>query len=229
MSLVMWLAIFARLILAFIYLWDELGIPHEEWKQVFGSQLAVIRFDVDPQLMRVLLPFARHHNRQTLQECEHIAGSLNWVLNMKGKTQSKALVWLNQRIVTEVLWAAEHMVQSDGIYLVKSVSWSLSKVASAWNVLHVYCDASGISLGFWYPSFKLGFQSTLPTHPPTLLRFLTLSADEGYNQLLMFVADLILATSINYWVFHISGEWNTIADHLSCNRTQEAVACVPGL
>lgn len=87
MSLVIWLATFVRLILAYIYvddsfsyaeehdlafyaryqkflprnmvkllqLWDELGIPHEERKQLFGSPLPVIGFDVDPQLMSITL------------------------------------------------------------------------------------------------------------------------------------------------------------------------------
>ncbi|KIK32616.1 hypothetical protein CY34DRAFT_37928, partial [Suillus luteus UH-Slu-Lm8-n1] len=133
-------------------LWDELGIPHEERKQLFGSSLPVIGFDVDPQLMRISLRneaksdliselqiFARHQHRRTLRECEHIAGSLNWALNvapmlrpglaalykkMKGKTQTKALVWLNRHMVLEILWAAEHLEQSNGVYLLKSISWN---------------------------------------------------------------------------------------------------------
>lgn len=38
-----------------LLLWDELGIPHEERKQIFGSPLPVIGFDVDPNLMRISL------------------------------------------------------------------------------------------------------------------------------------------------------------------------------
>jgi len=33
-----------------LLLWDELGIPHEEHKQVYGSPLLVIGFEVDPKL-----------------------------------------------------------------------------------------------------------------------------------------------------------------------------------
>ncbi|KAG2358293.1 hypothetical protein BDR07DRAFT_1295391 [Suillus spraguei] len=191
MSLVMWLAVFVQLILAYIYvddsfsyarlgnysfyekyqkdlpsdmvkllrLWDELGIPHEEKKQIFGSPLPVIGFNVDPQLMWVTLreelkarlvselrTFACHQQRRTLWECEHIAGSLNWALNvvpllrpglaalyrkMEGKSQTKALVWLNRSIVDEILWVAEHLEHSDGIYLLKSVSWNSTDVALA--------------------------------------------------------------------------------------------------
>jgi len=36
-----------------LWLWDRLGIPHEERKQVFGQELPIIGFDVDPNVMRV--------------------------------------------------------------------------------------------------------------------------------------------------------------------------------
>ncbi|KAG2359791.1 hypothetical protein BDR07DRAFT_1291397 [Suillus spraguei] len=78
-----------------LQLWDVLGIPHEEWKQVFGSPLPVIGFDIDAQLMRITLReqskvdlvselqiFAHHCHRRMLRECEHIAGSLNCALNV---------------------------------------------------------------------------------------------------------------------------------------------------
>jgi hypothetical protein len=38
-------------IVRLLLLWDELGIPHEERKQVYGSPLAVIEFNVNPNLM----------------------------------------------------------------------------------------------------------------------------------------------------------------------------------
>lgn len=100
-----------------LQLWDELGILHKAQKQVFGSPLTVIGFDVDSHLVWVTLwedskahlvselhSFAQHCHRRTLQECEHIAGSLNWALNvvpllrpglaalyhkMEGKSQTK--------------------------------------------------------------------------------------------------------------------------------------------
>jgi hypothetical protein len=39
-------------------LFDELGIPHEECKQVFGSPLQIIGFDVDPNAMMIMMPLA---------------------------------------------------------------------------------------------------------------------------------------------------------------------------
>jgi hypothetical protein len=106
-----------------LLLWDELGIPHEERKQIFGSPLPVIGFDVDPNLMKISLKadsklglvkelkdFARYKSRRSLRDFEHIVGSLNWALNVcpllcpglsavyakiKGKTNSKGMIWLN--------------------------------------------------------------------------------------------------------------------------------------
>ena len=59
--------------------------------------------------------------------------------------------------------------------------------------------------------------------------FNSLAAGAGYNDLLGFIVDLVLATSIDFRVFHISGDKNTVADHLSRNRGLEALTCVPNL
>jgi hypothetical protein len=41
---------------ALLRLWDELGIPHEERKQVFGSPLTIIGMDIDPNAMTITMP-----------------------------------------------------------------------------------------------------------------------------------------------------------------------------
>ncbi|KAG1808148.1 hypothetical protein EV424DRAFT_1474074 [Suillus variegatus] len=174
MSLIIWLAIFVHLIQAFIYvddsfsfarvsnmsyyvkyrkmlpsemvslllLWDELGIPHEERKQIFGSPLPVISFD--------LRSFAKYNHKRTLHEFEHIAGTLNWALNVcpllqpgllavyakvKGKTNVKGLIWLNWSVVEELQWAAFHLKCSNGIYLFKSVSCFLRRIQIRYGIL----------------------------------------------------------------------------------------------
>ncbi|KAJ6514329.1 hypothetical protein C8R47DRAFT_1190483 [Mycena vitilis] len=79
-------------------LWDWLGIPHSEDKQVFGPQLVVIGFLVDTQLMRVTIPDharaefvselrrwthkGRRGVRHTLREWQALAGYANWVFNV---------------------------------------------------------------------------------------------------------------------------------------------------
>jgi hypothetical protein len=47
----MLLSPFVKLLL----LWDELGIPHDEHKQVYGPSLPVIGFEVDPNNIKILL------------------------------------------------------------------------------------------------------------------------------------------------------------------------------
>ena len=106
-----------------LLLWDFIGLPHEEKKQIFGSQLPIIGFEVDPNLMRVrmsdesrlrliatLRDFAQHGTRRSLRDFQQIAGYLNWALNVypllrlglcaiysktAGKIHQKALVWVN--------------------------------------------------------------------------------------------------------------------------------------
>ncbi|KIK38173.1 hypothetical protein CY34DRAFT_91430 [Suillus luteus UH-Slu-Lm8-n1] len=63
----------------------------------------------------------------------------------------------------------------------------------------------------------------------TVSIFSSLSVETGYNQLLMFVVDLILAMEVNFQVFHIAGDRNIVADHLSHNKAREALICIPQL
>ncbi|KAG2350554.1 DNA/RNA polymerase [Suillus weaverae] len=275
-----------------LLLWDELGIPHEEQKQIFGSPLPIIGFNVDPNLMKISLKeeskrglvhelhmFAKHKQKRSLRDFEHIAGSLNWALNVcpllhpglsalyakiKGKTNSKGMLWMNRSIVDELLWAVFHLERSNGIYLLKSVSWQFEPLSL--DVLKVFCDASGSGMGFWYPSLLLGFQSNLPERSPvhnifffealcvtstihdavtrllkngrlavytdslnTVYMFNSLSGGVGYNHLLMDVVKVILAFNVDFRVFHISGEDNVVADHLSRWQARDALCCSPSL
>ena len=79
----------------FLTLFDDVGVPHEEWKQVFGSPLQVISFEVDPNLMTITMPhaarddlflairtFANPRQRQSLRDFQRLAGWINWSLNV---------------------------------------------------------------------------------------------------------------------------------------------------
>ena len=109
-----------------LQLWDFIGLPHEERKQIFGSELPIIGFDVELNLMRVrmadeaklqliavLRDFAQHGTRCSLRDFQHLAGYLNWALNIfpllcpglcavyaktAGKVFPKALVWVNRDV-----------------------------------------------------------------------------------------------------------------------------------
>ena len=78
-----------------LFLFDEIGIPHEERKQVFGSPLPIIGFDVDPNLMTITMPpsardelvsairiFANPRQRRSLRDFQRLAGWVNWSLNV---------------------------------------------------------------------------------------------------------------------------------------------------
>jgi hypothetical protein len=77
-----------------LLLWDEIGVPHEEDKQVFGETLTIIGMDVNPNAMTITMPqiacndlvlalrdFSRPNQRWTLREFQRLAGWMNWALN----------------------------------------------------------------------------------------------------------------------------------------------------
>ena len=56
-----------------------------------------------------------------------------------GKLFQKALLWVNRDVERELGWVIDHLLHSDGIYFLRSVSWSYDDRSP--SVLHVYCDA----------------------------------------------------------------------------------------
>lgn len=168
-----------------LQLWDFIGLPHEEKKQIFGPELPIIGFDVEPNLMRVRMPeesklrlitalqeFAQHGTRRSLRDFQHIAGYLNWALNVfpllrpglcaiyaktTGKLFQRALIWVNRDVERELKWVVEHLLASDGILILKSSSWDFPNLPP--NVLSIYCDALPVAMGFWIPSLNQAFQA----------------------------------------------------------------------
>ena len=59
--------------------------------------------------------------------------------------------------------------------------------------------------------------------------FNSLSAKEGYNELLLFVIRILITTNISLHIFHVPGADNVVADALSCNLPVVAAASLPGL
>jgi len=78
----------------YLELWDELRIPHEEPKQLFGPSLPIIGYDVDPNAMEVKVPTEKkaeviksirtvaREGRFTLKQLQSMAGSVNVVLSI---------------------------------------------------------------------------------------------------------------------------------------------------
>jgi len=59
--------------------------------------------------------------------------------------------------------------------------------------------------------------------------FNSLRAQEGYNDILLFVMQLLIKTKISLRVFHIPGTDNITAYALSCNLPGTASSSLPGL
>ncbi|KAJ8584037.1 hypothetical protein M405DRAFT_747676, partial [Rhizopogon salebrosus TDB-379] len=132
-------------------LWDSIGLPHEERKQIYGPELPIIGFDVDPNLMcacmlddsrerliLALLDFAQWGTRRSLRDFQCLAGWMSWALNVypllrpglsalyaktAGKLESRAKIWVNRDVVRELTWVVHHLHAADGIFFFKSISW----------------------------------------------------------------------------------------------------------
>jgi hypothetical protein len=180
-----------------LQLWDEIGLPHEEDKQISGSCIPIIGFEVDPNAMTVTMSEAKRSElieacgsftvrgaRKTLREFQRLQGWVNWALNVYprlrpalcqsyhkivGKSRPNAQIRVNNTMRGELLWFISHVAKSDGIHMLKSVEWSpYDRMAST---LIAYSDASSIGMGIWFPGEYAGFQCSLPVDGPKDLIF----------------------------------------------------------
>jgi hypothetical protein len=170
-----------------LYLWDELGIPHEERKQISGPVIPCLGFDVDPNKMTVFMSidkrasiieacsrFAQSGSSHPLRDFWQMEGYLNWAFNVypllrpclsamyaktAGKNKPYAPIWINNQIVREISWFINHVKVSTGVSMLKSIEWMPSDRV---DTLTAYTDASKDGLGVWFPSEGIGFQATTP-------------------------------------------------------------------
>jgi hypothetical protein len=78
----------------YLRLWDELGIPHEEEKQLFGSPITILGLEINPNTVHVRLPDSRREELfqlmdnfirdkgqgRKLFEFQELTGKLEWAL-----------------------------------------------------------------------------------------------------------------------------------------------------
>ncbi len=170
-------------------LWNCLGVPHSKRKQLFGLQLVIIGFDVNPNAMTATMPtdskaelvLTLHHftasNCRNLQEYQQIAGWSNWSFNifpllkpglcnvyakMQGKTNPFTSIALNNAVKDDLTWLADHIQKSDGICCFDSMDWDPVVVDTTITVL---CDACLDGMGFWIPRIACGFVCPTPNLP----------------------------------------------------------------
>ncbi|KAJ3488344.1 hypothetical protein NLJ89_g11627 [Agrocybe chaxingu] len=173
-------------------LWDNLGIPHKERKQIAGSPIPVIGISVDPNLMSFTLPedslrhlleelqeWCKKGARFKLKQWQQMAGWFNWGLNVypllrpalnnlypkiQGKQAPNEKIWVNKAIKEDFEWAKKKMECSTGVLLLRSLSWDIN------NALHtILCDACPEGMGFWYPNLLLAFYARTPSATLTSL------------------------------------------------------------
>ena len=163
-----------------LQLWDELGIPYKQSKQVFGSRLTIVGLDVDTDAMTVTMPvqsqcelveavhaFVNVGQRHSLREFQRLAGWMNWALNaypllrpsmsllyskMARKVNAHQLIWVSKALCRELIWFTNHVEISDSIHIMTSVGWGKNDVDFS-----IFCDACPSGMGFWYPARCLGF------------------------------------------------------------------------
>ncbi len=168
----------------FLHLLDQLGVPHEDKKQVHGVSLEIIGLVVDVQDMTISMS---HEAKQTLIEAIH-----DFVLNTPdNKCQQPLQAWL--RILGHANWALNaflilkpalnssydkisgKMALSQGVYVNKhaceDLLWFAHSVghldgiqlfeAEEWSAdeanLEIRSDASKDGLGFWAPKHSCAF------------------------------------------------------------------------
>jgi hypothetical protein len=175
-------------------LWDDLGIPHEERKQISGPSIPIIGIQVDPNLMLYSLPLeSREKLKKELEEWiswkgkrnvrswQQLAGWVNWCLNVypllrpalcnvysKLKTQpnQNGSLWVNNAVRKDLAWALGKIEASAGLLYLESFSWPLE------TATHVaFCDACPAGLGFWYPDLNLAYFALAPPDDVTQLIF----------------------------------------------------------
>jgi hypothetical protein len=176
-------------------LWDHLGIPHKEKKQVHGSTLTIIGIHVDANKLTLTLPaesksdlvtqlnnFARTPEgsgvRFALKDFQRLAGWFNWALNVYpllkpalSNIYAKMAHSKPDKPLTKLY--VNNAIRSDLLWAVDHLSrlpgtrvlQSLDWDPDTADVV-AYCDASLSGLGFWFPGLSAGFWSPIPEDPP---------------------------------------------------------------
>jgi hypothetical protein len=171
-----------------LLLWDELNVPHEEKKQIYGPVVPFVGFDVDPnsmtlsisderraELIEKVLSFAKPGKRHLLRDFQSLAGYVNWSLaifpllkpslaavyaKLSGKSRLLAPIRVNKAICDELQWFVKHVRASNGIFMLKTIAWDPTTELA--NTTTCYVDACLRGMAFWFPELKLAFQCRVP-------------------------------------------------------------------
>jgi hypothetical protein len=178
-----------------LQLWDELGIPHKERKQVSGSPLTIIGIEVDPNRMTLTLPepartrlldelhfwTAKPPKSSSgsfkLKHWERMTGWFNWSLNVFPHLRpalNNVYAKMGGKKKRDQRVYINNAIRSDLMWAIHHIMASdgvhLLK-SLAWTPAAadfvIYCDACPEGMGFWYPLSKDGYYAPTPINVPS--------------------------------------------------------------
>ncbi|KIJ53334.1 hypothetical protein M422DRAFT_242477 [Sphaerobolus stellatus SS14] len=76
-----------------------------------------------------------------------------------GKNIPEAKIYLNCTVIWHLEWLAVCIQLNHGLHCFHDVEWDYEDVDAI-----IFCDASGVSLGFYIPKHCLGFTSSIPAN-----------------------------------------------------------------
>lgn len=152
----------------------------------FSVDTKSLEVSLDPSKIRdlinaihnfVAIGSSQSSRRRPLRDFQRMAGWINWALNVfpllrpglaplyakiTGKLKPLALVYVSDEVAHGLLWIAQHLASSTGIFMLKAVAWGIDEADAI-----LYTDASLMGIGIWYPASNIGRFASLPTTPPT--------------------------------------------------------------
>ena len=180
-------------------LWDELGIPHKQHKQLHSSPLPIIGITVDANLLSLTLSdeakeglivelqwWCMPGRKEKLRRWYQLGGWLNWAFNVYPRVRPalnnfypKLKGRHDSSHSTSLIWV-NNSIREDfawAVGILRSSSGVHLLKSVYWGIdkatLTVFCDACPKGMGFWYPEFNIGFYSPTPhyEHPDLIFYF----------------------------------------------------------
>ena len=182
-----------------LHLWDELGIPFKQKKQISGSPLTIIGIEVNPNTMTFTLPpqarldllheieefctipMQGRGNKHTLREWQRLAGWVNWSFNvfplLRPCLNNFYPKIAGKDAPNAQIWV-NHSIREDLLWAASHIRIDHGVLLlrhTGWSPtdadIVVYCDACMNGMGFWYPDRDLAFYSPVPLGVPVAFIF----------------------------------------------------------
>ncbi|KAF8983037.1 hypothetical protein BDQ17DRAFT_1394002 [Cyathus striatus] len=167
-------------------LWDDLGIPHESEKQLHGTRLTIIGFLVNADSLTITMPPGKKQElikqiesfcapgaiKQTLCDFQHLAGWINWALNVfpllrpglcavyqetTGSEETNDHIYVTNNVCENLFWLVHHLHIERELLILEDITWDPNTVDTT-----LYVDASLKGLGIWDLLLHVGYHFIFP-------------------------------------------------------------------